>query len=75
MGIKILGEVEIYESAENIMRISAKAALRDKFAASVMDIMEQLQLDGMYFNWQWPGCPRVYREQTKYKSLCLICFK
>lgn len=59
MGIKVLAQITVWESAENVQRISETAALRDKFAASVMDIMEQLQLDGLYFYWMWPGCPKV----------------
>jgi hypothetical protein len=40
-------------------RISEKADLREKLAASIMDVMEQLQLDGLYLQWLWPACPAV----------------
>jgi GH18 family chitinase len=59
MGIKIIGSYGVWETAENVMRISGTADLRTKFSASVMDVMEQLQLDGLYFQWIYPGCPRV----------------
>jgi GH18 family chitinase len=59
MGIKIIGQIVFWDTAENLMRISETAELRAKFAASVMDVMEQLQLDGILFQWMWPGCPRV----------------
>jgi len=59
MGIKIIGYLSAIETAENVMRISGSSALRTKFAASVMNVMEQLQLDGLYFQWSAPGCPRV----------------
>jgi GH18 family chitinase len=59
MGIKIIGQIRIWDTAENVMRISETADLRAKFAASVMDVMDQLQLDGIFFQWMWPGCPRV----------------
>jgi GH18 family chitinase len=64
MGIKIIGQILIWETAENVMRISETAASRAKFATSVMVVMEQLQLDGMYFQWMWPGCPRVSQNYT-----------
>jgi GH18 family chitinase len=70
LGIKIIGKIALWETAENIMRISETADLRAKFAASVMDVMEQLQLDGFYFQWMWPGCPRVCHHN--YKSLIIL---
>jgi GH18 family chitinase len=71
LGIKIIGQIVIWDTAENIMRISEAAALRAKFASSVMDVMEQLQLDGIYFQWMWPGCPRV---TPNYKYIYLYRF-
>jgi len=59
MGIKIIGQIAFWDTAENLMRISQKADLRANFAASVMDVAEQLQLDGILFQWMWPGCPGV----------------
>jgi GH18 family chitinase len=59
MGIKIIGQIVFWDTAENLMRISKTADLRAKFAASVMDVTEQLQLDGILFQWMWPGCPGV----------------
>jgi len=71
LGIKIIGQIVIWETAENIMRISETAALRAKFASSVMVVMEQLQLDGIYFQWMWPGCPRVPQNYILLKfSIC-----
>jgi GH18 family chitinase len=67
MGIKIIAFYNVWETAENVMRISGDAALRTKFAASVMEVMEQLQLDGLYFQWLVPGCPRV-KSSIVYKS-------
>jgi hypothetical protein len=52
-------------------------ALRAKFAYSVMVVMEQLQLDGIYFQWMWPGCPRVPQNYTEkingFSFAYLIC--
>jgi hypothetical protein len=59
LGISIIGHVAAWETAANVMRISGNANLRTKFAASVSDVMERLQLNGLYFQWMWPGCPMV----------------
>lgn len=59
MGIKIIGQITMFDSAENVMRISETSALRAKFAASVVEVMEKLQLDGLFLQWIWPGCPKV----------------
>jgi hypothetical protein len=59
IGIKVIGHLSANETAENVMRISGNAALRTKFSASIIDVMEKLQLDGLYFQWLVPGCPRV----------------
>jgi GH18 family chitinase len=58
-GVKVIGHFFLWDTALNMMRISASPELRDKLAASIMDVMEQLQLDGLFLNWQWPGCPKV----------------
>lgn len=59
MGIKIIGLLNVNESAENFMRISEQATLRQKFVNSVFKIIDDVQLDGVYLTWYWPGCPRV----------------
>jgi hypothetical protein len=56
MGIKIIGHLKVWETADTLMRISGNATLRTKFAASIIVVMEQLQLDGLYFQWLAPGC-------------------
>jgi GH18 family chitinase len=58
-GVKVIGKFGLWETSENLMRISATAELRTKMAASIMAVMEQLQLDGLFLKWMWPGCPAV----------------
>jgi hypothetical protein len=58
-GVKILGYFVLWDTAANLMRISESADLRAKFSASILDVVEQLQLDGLYLRWMWPGCPEV----------------
>jgi hypothetical protein len=41
------------------MRISEKSDLREKMAGSILVVMEKLQLDGLFLQWFWPGCPEV----------------
>jgi GH18 family chitinase len=58
-GVKVIGSLMLWDTAANMMRISASPELREKLAASIMDVMEQLQLDGLFLQWMWPGCPKV----------------
>jgi hypothetical protein len=58
-GVKVFASFLLIETAANLMRISEKADLRKKLAASIMAVMEQLQLDGLFLQWHWPGCPTV----------------
>jgi hypothetical protein len=58
-GVKVIGNFVLWNTAANLMRISEKADLREKLAASIMDVMEALQLDGLFLQWMWPGCPEV----------------
>jgi hypothetical protein len=69
MGIKIIGHLKVFETAETVMRISGNATLRTKFATSIIVVMEELQLDGLYFQWLVPGCPRV--KTTHLLRYCL----
>jgi GH18 family chitinase len=61
-GVKLIGRFELWDTSDNFMRISASARLRIKMAASIMSVMEQLQLDGLYLQWMWPGCPEVSKK-------------
>jgi hypothetical protein len=58
-GVKVIGTIKISSSAANLMRISEKSDLREKMAGSIMVVMEELQLDGFFLQWCWPGCPKV----------------
>jgi hypothetical protein len=58
-GVKVIGNFALWDTALNMMRISASPELREKLAASIMDVMEELQLDGLFLQWMWPGCPKV----------------
>jgi hypothetical protein len=58
-GVKVIGRFYLWETAANMMRISEKADLRAKLSASIMAVIEQLQLDGLFLQWMWPGCPGV----------------
>jgi GH18 family chitinase len=58
-GVKVIASFVLIDTAANLMRISEKADSREKFAASIMDVMEELQLDGLFLHWHWPGCPAV----------------
>jgi hypothetical protein len=57
--VKVVGVFPLWDTSANLMRISASADLREKMSASIMVVMEQLQLEGLYLQWMWPGCPRV----------------
>jgi GH18 family chitinase len=59
-GVKAIGNFALWSTSANLMRISASPALREKLAASIMAVMEQLQLDGLFLQWMWPGCPEVH---------------
>jgi GH18 family chitinase len=61
-GVKIVGQLVLWETSSNLMRISASADLRTKLAESIMAVMEKLQLDGLYLKWMWPGCPEVHKN-------------
>jgi GH18 family chitinase len=61
-GVKVVGKLALWYTSSNLMRISATADLRTKLAESIMAIMEQLQLDGLYLEWMWPGCPEVHKN-------------
>jgi GH18 family chitinase len=61
-GVKIVGQLVLWETSSNLMRISASADLRTKLAESIMAVMEKLQLDGLYLQWMWPGCPEVLKN-------------
>jgi hypothetical protein len=69
----VIGGISVLKASENMMRISAKADLREKLAASIMNLMEQLQLDGLFLEWMWPGCPMVHFFFGWTKTLGLIC--
>jgi GH18 family chitinase len=58
-GVTVIGRFDIWTASANLMRISEKADLRAKLAASIMVVMEQLKLDGLFLQWYWPGCPEV----------------
>jgi len=58
-GVKVIGNIVVWEQSVNMMRISASPELREKLAASIMAVIEQLQLDGLFLQWMWPGCPEV----------------
>jgi GH18 family chitinase len=58
-GVKVVGNIWLWETSSNLNRISEKADLRKKFSESVLAVMEQLQLDGFYLQWVWPACPEV----------------
>ena len=59
VGVKVIGIFGLWDTSENLMRISTTADLRTKMAESIMAVMEKLQLDGLYLQWMWPGCPAV----------------
>ena len=59
VGVKIVGKFALWSTAANFARISESADLRNKMAESSMAVMAQLQLDGLYLLWMWPGCPWV----------------
>lgn len=75
MGVKILGRIGSGETANNFMRISESATLRVKYAASIIDVMEQLQLDGLYLQWMYPGCPIVRHSSIPYGGLWMAARK
>jgi len=58
-GIKVIGGFRLWETSENLNRISAKADLREKLTTRIMALMEELQLDGLFLQWMWPACPTV----------------
>jgi hypothetical protein len=58
-GVEVIANFRLVETAANLLRISEKAELRNKLAASIMAVMEELQLDGLFLQWIWPGCPMV----------------
>jgi hypothetical protein len=58
-GVKVITRFAISSTGANFMRISEKADLREKMAESILAVMEQLQLDGLFLQWMWPGCPDV----------------
>jgi hypothetical protein len=58
-GVKVIGQFFVWQTSENMMRISSSPDLRTKMSASIMAVMEQLQLDGLFLQWMWPGCPEV----------------
>jgi len=61
-GVKVIGKLELWDTSSNLMRISASADLRTKLAESIMAVMEKLQLEGLYLEWMWPGCPEVLKN-------------
>jgi hypothetical protein len=58
-GVKVIGKFVLWDTSANLNRISEKAELRTKMAASIMAVIEQLQLDGLFLQWMWPACPMV----------------
>jgi len=58
-GVKVIGSFRLWETSENLNRISAKADLREKLTTRIMALMEELQLDGLFLQWMWPACPTV----------------
>jgi GH18 family chitinase len=58
-GVKVIGTFVLWDTSKNLVRISASSDLREKMAASIMAVLEQLQLDGLYLKWMWPGVPGV----------------
>lgn len=56
-GVKLIANFVLWSTSENMMRISASADLRTKMAASILNVIEQLRMDGLYLTWMWPGCP------------------
>jgi GH18 family chitinase len=71
-GVKVIGSFMLWDTAGNMMRISASADLREKLAASIMAVMEQLQLDGLFLQWMWPGCPKVKSKVGKVMTKNMI---
>lgn len=56
VGVKVIGNFAIYGATNNLMRITESAELRTKIAASIMDVVKLLQLDGLYLRWVWTPC-------------------
>jgi hypothetical protein len=60
VGVKVIGKFALLDkSSAALTRISATADLRTKLAESIMAVMSQLQLDGLFLHWMWPGCTVV----------------
>lgn len=59
MGIKVIARLYIFNPGDQLIRISENDAKRNAFVKTVVDAVQLLELEGLYFFWEWPACNPV----------------
>jgi hypothetical protein len=59
MDIKVIARLFINSPGDQFMKLFKNDSTRNEFVKTVTDAVEQLQLEGLYFFWVWPGCSPV----------------
>jgi hypothetical protein len=62
MDIKVNARLYIYSPGHQFLKLFENNARRNEFVKTVVDAVEQLQLEGLYFFWEWPACSPVNLE-------------
>jgi GH18 family chitinase len=59
--ILLLGGFDAFMTAEDFTEWTKNAKNRENFLTEVLGVVDKFNLQGVLFQWYYPGCPRVRR--------------
>jgi GH18 family chitinase len=62
LGIRVIARLYIFNPGDELLKIAENNARRDAFVKTVVDAVQLLQLEGLYFFWEWPACSPVQSQ-------------
>jgi GH18 family chitinase len=59
MGIKVIARLYILNPGDKLVKITENDARQKAFVKTVVDAVNLLKFEGLYFFWEWPACNPV----------------
>jgi GH18 family chitinase len=64
MLILLLGGFDVFMTAEDFIEWTNNAKTRENFLTEVLGVVEKFNLQGVLFQWYYPGCPQGKKIQV-----------
>jgi hypothetical protein len=66
MGIRVIARLYILNPGDELLKMAENDARRKAYVKTVIDTVQLLKLEGLYFFWEWPACtPVIIRLKLK----------